>query len=85
MDWEVDCGSDDNVQGLKHAQFLNSMFELADNWCEQQEPEQLVVWLNKLWVAVVDDAGLLRADAEIFHDERYWFCLLYTSDAADDM
>jgi len=73
-DWAVDSNSKDSeTLFINEQQFYNSVFELADNWCEYPTAAQMVMWLNKLRVTLFDRDGAFLSDDHIVHDERFWF------------
>jgi len=75
-DWVIDSHSatkDSEKLFIDEQQFCNSVFELADNWCEYPTVTQMVMWLNKLRIALFDREGAFLSDDDIVHDERFWF------------
>lgn len=73
-EWRIDSGKVEvEKQFLNEHQFFTSLFELADNWCENPDVSQMVTWLNKLRVTLFDNQGRLFPDKDITHDERFWF------------
>ena len=78
-DWDIDSGStqDDPKPFIHEQQFFTSLFELADNWCEEPSVSKMVAWLHKLRIALFDYEDKLLNDEFIVHDERFWFVYSY--------
>jgi hypothetical protein len=83
-DWDIDSGStqDDPKPFIHEQQFFTSLFELADNWCEEPSVSKMVAWLHKLRIALFDYEDKLLNDEFIVHDERFWFDGVDTTSAS---